>query len=612
MSIPSTPERLVDVLSAMTVESLKPLARRCATTLPIRKDDLIRAINEALQSPEFVAGQLRGTDETTRLALAEAAHGGGLLDEAGFAAKYGRAFAVPTHIPSSWSSRRAASDGTVAALFLYNGRIPSDLIPLLKRLLPAPAPFVIPSQTDLPTEAAGIGNESVPLATFLTEEPALHDVVATLTLVGQGKVTVSDATHQPSALTVRLLRERLLLPDIVSTQEGARADEAIRPFALIMIVQAAGFARAKGTRLELTRAGQTALDQPTVDLLKRCWESWITWDKLDELSRVRGIKGQKARGPRLSPPSERKGALAEALASCPTGRWIMIQDFFRHVQADKHDFAVDTSEPTRLYVGYDREYSWLGYSGVDFWRIVNASYIRVVLLEYAATLGLIDVATIPGEEAKLDFRLDWDFEQDEFSRYAGLIFLRINNLGSYILGLSESYAGPATPVEQPVLKVLPNLDIVVAERAGLSPNDRVTLERFTTRASEDVYRLSRERLLEAAESGFGVADAEAFLRRRNQHDLPSTVRTLFQDVSRSAGAIQSVSPALLVQCADPQVAQLIVHDSALSKLCRPASETEVVVPDKQFAAFRRGLRRLGFVLSDDRLGPGIPLGKRGK
>lgn len=589
----------------MTVESLKPLARRCARTLPTRKDALIQAINEALQSSEFVAEQLREADETTRLALAEVAHGGGDLDEAGFAAKYGRAFAVPTHVPYSWSGRRTESDGTVAALFLYNGRIPSDLIPLLKRLLPAPAPFVIPSQTDLPTEAAGIGNEPFPLTTYLTEEPALHDVVATLTLIGRGKATVSEATQQPSASTVRLLRERLLLPDIVSTLEGARADEAIRPFALIMIVQAAGLARAKGTRLDLTRAGQAALDQPTVDLLKRCWESWAAWDKLDELSRVRGIKGQKARGPRLSRPSERKEALAEALASCPPGRWIVIQDFFRHVRAGKHDFAVDTSEPTRLYVGYDQEYGWLGYAGVDVWRIVNASYIRVVLLEYAATLGLIDVGTIPGEEAKLDFRLDWDYERDGFNRYAGLIYVRINNLGGYILGLSESYAGPAAPAEQPVLKVLPNLDVIVVERAGLSPNDRVTLERFTTRASEDVYQLSRERLLEAAESGFGVAAAEAFVRRRSQHDLPPTVRTLFQDVVRSVGAIQSVSPALLIQCADPQVAQLIVHDSALSKLCRPVGETEVVVPDKQLAAFRRGLRRLGFVLGDDRLGPGI-------
>ena len=483
--------RLEDVLSTMTVESLKPLARRCANPLPTRKHDLIRVINQALQSKEFVAEQLHRADETTRLALAEAAHGGGVFDGAGFAAKYGRAFAAPSHVPYSWSSRRTESDDSPAILFLYNGRIPSDLIPLLKQLLPVPAPFVIPSQTDLPTEAPGVGNQPFPLTTFLTEEPALHDVVATLTLVGQGKAAVSEATKQPSAPTIRLLRERLLLPDIISPMDGTRADETVRPFALIMIVQAAGLARAKGTRLELTRAGQAALEQPTVDLLKKCWESWLTWDEFDELSRVRGIKGQRTRGQRLSRPSERKEALADALASCPPGRWIAIQDFFRHVRAGKHDFAVDTSEPTRLYVGYDQEYGWLGYSGVDFWRIVNASYIRVVLLEYSVALGLIDMATISGEEAKLDFRLDWDYERD-------------------------------------------------------------------------------------------------------------------------AAAIQGVSPALLIQCADPHTAQLIAHDRVMSKLCRLAGDTEVVVANKQLTAFRRGLRRLGFVLSDDQLGPGTKAPKRSR
>ena len=605
MSTVLTSERLFDVLSAMTVESLKPLARRCASNLPTRKGELVQAIYQALQSPEFVAAQLRQADETTRLALAEAAHRNGVLDQARFEAKFGRKFGAPAHSPSRSDGRRSDSTGSVAALFLYNGRVPTDLISLLKKLLPAPAPFVIPSRNDLPEEAVGIGNEPIPLTSFLTEEPALHDLLATLTLVGQGKAAVSEATQQPTAATVRLLRERSLLPDVIPAVEGARADDAIRPFALTMIVQAASLAKAKGTRLELTGAGQAALDQPTVDLLKWCWESWTAWDKLDELARVRGIKGQKARGPRLSPASERKEALAEALASCPPGRWILMEDFFRHVRAGEHDFAVDTSDYTRLYVGYSREDGWLGYAGTDLWRVVNAAYIRVVLLEYAATLGLIDVATIPSEDAKLDFHLDWEIEENEFSRYTGLIFFRINNLGSYILELSDGYSGPALPVEQPVLTVLPSLDVVVADRAGLSPNDRVTLERFTTRTSDDVYKLSRDRLLEAAEAGFGIADAEAFLRRRGQHDLPQTTQTLFQDVARGVAAVQSVTAAFVIQCADSHVAQLIAHDSGLSKLCLLAGETRLVIPDKQLAAFRRGLRRLGFVLSDDRLSAGV-------
>lgn len=185
-----------------------------------------------------------------------------------------------------------------------------------------------------------------------------------------------------------------------------------------------------------------------------------------------------------------------------------------------------------------------------------------------------------------------------------MTLFRINELGSYLLGLTDRYAGPATPVGQPILKVLPNLDVIVADRTGLPPNDRAILERFTTRAREDAHKLSRDRLPDAAESGFGIADAEGFLHRRSQHELPPTVTTLFQDATRGDAAIQSTSTALLIQCADSLIAQLIAHDNVLGKLCLPAGETQVVAPDKQLAAFRRGLRELGFVLSDQGLGPG--------
>ncbi|HVC32889.1 MAG TPA: hypothetical protein VNL16_05215 [Chloroflexota bacterium] len=598
------PENLGEALSTLTVESLKPLARQCVPNPPTRKAELIAAICHALESHDFLAALVKQADKKTLLALSEAVYAGGAFEPARFEAKYGIAFKPPTHQqsgygPSGWARNASQS---VADLFFYHGRVPTDLVTRLRALVPAPRPSVVRSEEGLPETVEGHRDEAVSLTPLLTEEAALHDLLATLMLVGQGKLAIGDATHQPTGAAVRLLRERLLLPDVVPSEEKPRADAAIRPFALTMIVQAAGLAKASATRLVLTKGGQAALDAPSPGLLKQCWDAWAGWDKLDELSRVRGIKGQRSRGRRFSAPSERKAAIAGALASCTAGRWIAIDEFFRFVRSGKHDFAVEVGDYSELYVGYSMEEGWLGYDGADTWWAVNTAYIRVILLEYAATLGLIDVATIPLDETVLDFKTYAEIDPGEFSRYGGLEYFRVNNLGSYILGKSEQYAGPAVREEQPVLKVLPSLDVVV-DRASLTPNDRAVLERFATHVSDDVYKLSRDRLLDAAENGVATDDAEAFLRRRGSQDLPQTARVLFEDVARGVAAIQGTTPALLVRCVDSHTAQLISHDGVLGKLCLLAGDNHVVVASGQLAAFRRGLRRLGFALAEGASSP---------
>ncbi len=66
------------------------------------------------------------------------------------------------------------------------------------------------------------------------------------------------------------------------------------------------------------------------------------------------------------------------------------------------------------------------------------------LFEYAATLGLIDVAYIRPEHAEIDFDDYANTGSIEFlSRYDGLKYFRINPSGAYCLGLTNVYESSA-------------------------------------------------------------------------------------------------------------------------------------------------------------------------
>jgi hypothetical protein len=129
----------------------------------------------------------------------------------------------------------------------------------------------------------------------------------------------------------------------------------------------------------------------------------------------------------------------------------------------------------KLYIS-DAQYGSLGYAGYADWPILEGRYTLAVLFEYAGTLGLFDLDYTDPAGARDDFRGNWGTDElDYLSRYDGLRAVRLNALGAYVLDLVPRYQPPADEHSpQPILKVLPNLDIVVT--GDLPPADRLTLD----------------------------------------------------------------------------------------------------------------------------------------
>ena len=243
------------------------------------------------------------------------------------------------------------------------------------------------------------------------------------------------------------------------------SDLAIKAFAWPMIVQAAGFAHAAGDRLTLTPAGRKALARPAPECLHTAWKKWRTTTLLDEYNRVAAIKGQgKAQ---LGALAQRRKAVIDGLAACPVNRWFAVDDFFRFLRATDRDFPV-AHQTYNLYIA-EHYYGNLGYEGHFFWEILQGRYILALLFEYAATLGLIDVAYLPPQGVRQDFHDRWGTDDYScLSRYDGLRFVRINPLGAWCLGLAENYEAPSWQAAAAV-RVLPNLDVVARGRRLTPP-----------------------------------------------------------------------------------------------------------------------------------------------
>ena len=310
---------------------------------------------------------------------------------------------------------------------------------------------------------AGRAADVGPVLVRWTAPDALSNLVAVLELAADGQMRCS-AARRPSAGTVKLVEDVLVAGDFYDS------GEPIAAFAWPLLVQVGGLAvlargddpadlaargggprpprrAVTGGRLELSARGRAVLARPSYEALAALWVRWLGGVSTDELARMEAIKGQRKSGT-LTSAVIRRGAVAAALARLEPGAWTGIGKLLGILRAQRPPLVAARSLRAlwRLYV-IDSYYGSLGHAGPRAWDLVEGRYALCVLFEYAATVGLIDVAYTDPRGARDDYRVLWGAEQLScLSRYDGLLAVRVNELGAAVLHDPGALRGLDLPV----------------------------------------------------------------------------------------------------------------------------------------------------------------------
>jgi hypothetical protein len=590
---------LREALNSRNAEELKKLIQLFGGKKPTRKADCVTAIVRKLSGEKALKSFWNKLDTLSQAAVAEVAHASGdQLDIDSFVAKYGK---VPRKYYDDNRDRLKNVPWTLLDVVFTWNSMPRDLKEQFRAFVPKPAEPSVKTLDILPPTLqsklcswrvrAGQKPQENPLAVCETEAASLLDLAAVLRLIDAGKLGVSVTTRRPTLASVKAVAAVLRDGDFV---EGKKAEDFIRAFALPLLVQAAGLARLSGARLKLSKAGREALNQPAHEIIKLCWEKWKYKGLVDEFNRIEEIKGQKRKGRGgLTDVTLRRMAVGEVLRSCPVGEWIDIDEFFRYFQATGTMLEV-VEDIWRLYISH-AEYGCLAYDDCCKWSMIQGRYVMALIWEYLATLGLVDIAHIPGEYARDDFWDHWAAdEMDSLSRYDGLKFLRITDLGAYCLGITNEYVQTQKIVRSSIT-VLPNYDVVIVDPSTFSSADALFLDRIAVKNSEHLWNIDKQRMLDALEKGIQGEEIFDFLESLSQVPLPDNVRHFIDETIKRASRVSWEGTAELFCTEDEATALLIAHNKTAKKFCYLAGANRLVVPSRHVTAFRKVLRQLGFV-----------------
>ena len=596
---------LLDLLGEINADVL----RQMLPQLPIPKPRPTRKAEMAAAIEDRLAGDsLRNLwdrlGELEQLAVREALYDpGGQLDRVQFQARYG---ALPAGVDGH------SRTSSLLGFFLYAENryayklsvMPRDLGERLREFVPPPPEVELAAEEELPEAVERLRRYhtsrdepkhcQVALLRRDMEQTAQRDLSTVLRLVDLGRVAVSARTRRPSAAAVQRISDELGGGDFFGPDDRryhlGQGVGPVRAFAWPLLLQAGNLAEIHGSKLALTKSGRTALGKPPAETLRSLWQRWITHGILDEFSRIDVISGQRRGKGRsaMTAMSGRRPVVDEALARCPVGLWVRFDEFSRFMRAEGYQFEV-THDPWKLYIG-DVHYGGLGYAGYHDWEILQDRYILCLLFEYAATLGLVDVAYTHPDNARLDFTDLMAADSLHFlSRYDGLEYFRLNSLGAYCLGMSEEYE-PGTPLDRTPLKIFS--DLRLCADTPMSPEERLMLETCANAEAEGVWRLDRGRILEAIENGHDVEGLRAFLAARDEQPLPERVEGFLRSIERDGNALREQGRALLIECASEEIAARLATDKRVSKLCLPAGKKHLAVTGSE-TAFRKAIRELG-------------------
>lgn len=568
-----------------------PLARK----IPTRKAEMAALALNLSTSAESLSAYWETLNLYEKQALQESVHThDGKAYEAFYLAKY-----KTEHPPfrDDYYNRSDSHSKRLSACFYPNRRnggakeIPDEILASLKKVVPEPEKYDVATLDTLPkatTPKILAKSYSCEMMVYVSSQQSEAEVHALLNLVKQRAIKVSEKTGNPSKSQINTLLSVVkdYYPDDSKSEEHVMA--GIKVHGWLQIFRSASWITEKGGVLQIKESKFT-YGQATHEILFGLFKDWLAQSEQDELIRINQIKGQTGKGKKyLTEPTLRRQCVADTLAQCPTEKWIEVDEFLDLLVINNCYCPVSLA-PEYLYI-CDAHYGQL-YNNNLLW----SRYNLCLLMEYIATLGIIDIAFDLPEYVRNDHEESWgSTEMAALSRYDGLQYIKLTALGAYLVEQTQNYT-PSEVQQITTASVMADGRIHFKQPPQIS--ETLFLSTYANQMTTDSWQLCVEKMISYLETGGDLDDLMAFITERDpQPFLPEEVETLFKKLQQNKQAVVSEGKALLLTCASKKIAKHIANMPELRSWCKLAGDQQLVIPVNKANLFRKTIHQAHYAM----------------
>jgi len=267
-------------------------------------------------------------------------------------------------------------------------------------------------------------------------------------------------------------------------------------------------------------------------------------------------------------------------------------DFFVALKLWQHDFEVDPDLDAIDDVnGRKMSISELK----DPWRAVQGAYTMVTLFEILGSLGALELAYTEPQHAPPFLEApteSWQRPAQPYSRYDGLTYFRINDLGAYLFGHSRRYTIPRVCTER--FFIIDETYTFRSVRQQLLPYQRQILPLLGSEGEDGKFHLDKAALLQAQQTENTLKERKELLLARHDGPLSPAVEDWLDQTESDSTALRKGRSMITIQVRRPEVRNAILEDPELRRYCRLLDDRTLLIPSSRERAFTRKVLQLGY------------------
>jgi len=286
----------------------------------------------------------------------------------------------------------------------------------------------------------------------------------------------------------------------------------------------------------------------------------------------------------------------EVLQKFPLEEWIAIENIERHLEhfnyeirpiaqlnASGHVFFF--RKTVNRYGNSIKERVYLNTATQYRNRLVDPT-IKGMFFLFAA-LGLVDIAYNAPKTNKKGELIK--------SFYEGLVAVRLNNLGSYILGNTDVYKDASNiALKRPILSDT-SLTIICDKDDGISP---LLLPLFAKKVSTNRFKLDAQTFLIGINNNTQLNDKVDRFKKTVGNNLPDNWKLFFKELGNKMNPLIKISNAFIFKIPkeNTELVQIIARNTEIQSLCLKAEKHHIIVLRKDLNKFKEKLQKHGYFL----------------
>jgi hypothetical protein len=412
----------------------------------------------------------------------------------------------------SYRDKYFPKDSKLNAFFI-KGTMPEVFEAYLDKVIPPYVRAFLPCKID--------DNDMADYKYIIGRELRYKDFDMLLSFINNNKVAATKAgcyMNKTSLLKFHSItgHDDICNNDTGNLQDIRNAGETVVSFGLTQLLRCGNVIDIVKDKFVLSKNASLFAGFSMPEKAKFLFEAYLRHGNriIDECARISTAKLKISRS--VYNLSEPRREIVSYLKECPVNEWIDFNEFSKEIYKANIDLF-EVTGGALIRDDYHNQYYESAY-----WDSFEGGAISILLMEYLATLGAVDI-----------FAQDVSYsDYDSYSAYETAYF-RVTDLGAYLFGITDSYQEKqldSTSGDEKGFIVQSNFDIIISNGQDRMRHE-LFFDRFAQKTVNDkevsVYKLDFKGMVNALHIGLLIREISDYCEAFSSAPLPDNVKTTF-------------------------------------------------------------------------------------